>query len=162
MLVDNRADNPSDFRRTKAVTAIGKAEKIDKEKEIEITEAYLDRHPHLKDFLISPSCAIIRIEVEMALKIIVATVDNNIINEGNQIQWVLNKSKLEIEPEITRVVEKAAVRKTNHLAMAENFLNFSCATSAALSYVSYSPAKYLTSDFFSNPDRNGSDFSYNL
>ena len=64
MLVDNRTNNPSDFHWAKAVTVTGKAEKIDKEKEHEITEAYLDKHPHLKDFLDSPSCALIRISVE--------------------------------------------------------------------------------------------------
>lgn len=63
MLVDNRTNNPSDFRLAKAVTITGKAEKIDKEKEIEITETYLHKHPHLKDFLDSPSCALIRIRV---------------------------------------------------------------------------------------------------
>jgi nitroimidazol reductase NimA-like FMN-containing flavoprotein (pyridoxamine 5'-phosphate oxidase superfamily) len=64
MLVDNRTNNPSDFRWAKAVTVTGKAEKIDKKKEFEVTEAYLDKHPHLKDFLESPSCALIRIRVE--------------------------------------------------------------------------------------------------
>lgn len=64
MLIDNRTNNPSDFRWAKAVTVTGKAEKIDKEKEVEITETYLGKHPHLKDFLGSPSCALIRIRVE--------------------------------------------------------------------------------------------------
>ncbi|MBN1832216.1 MAG: pyridoxamine 5'-phosphate oxidase family protein [Deltaproteobacteria bacterium] len=64
MLVDNRANNPSDFRWAKAVTVTGKAEKIDKEKEVEITETYLNKHPHLRDFLASPSCVLIRIRVE--------------------------------------------------------------------------------------------------
>lgn len=64
MLVDNRTNNPSDFRWAKAVTVTGKAEKIDKEKEVEIKEAYLGKHRHLKDFLDSPSCALIRIRVE--------------------------------------------------------------------------------------------------
>ena len=64
MLVDNRANNPSDFRWAKAVTVTGKAKKIDKEKEVEITEGYLGKHPHLKDFLASPSCALIRIRAE--------------------------------------------------------------------------------------------------
>ena len=64
MLVDNRANNPSDFRWAKAVTVTGMAKKIDKEKEVEIIEGYLGKHPHLKDFLTSPSCALIRIRVE--------------------------------------------------------------------------------------------------
>lgn len=64
ILVDNRTNNPSDFRWAKAVTVTGKAEKIDKEKEVEITEVYINKHPHLKDFLDSPSCALIRISVE--------------------------------------------------------------------------------------------------
>ena len=64
MLVDNRANNPSDFHWAKAVTVTGKAEKIDKEKEVEITETYLGKHPHLRDFLASPSCVLIRIRVE--------------------------------------------------------------------------------------------------
>ena len=65
ILVDNRTNNPSDFRWAKAVTVIGKAEKIDKKKAVEITEAYLGKHPHLKDFLDSPKCALIRISVEI-------------------------------------------------------------------------------------------------
>ena len=64
MLVDNRTNNPSDFRLAKAVTAAGSAAKIDKEKEVEIVETYLSKHPHLKDFLASPSCALIRIKVD--------------------------------------------------------------------------------------------------
>ena len=64
MLVDNRTNNPSDFRWAKAVTITGKAEKIDKEKEVEVTETYLGKHPYLRDFLASPSCALIRIMVE--------------------------------------------------------------------------------------------------
>jgi nitroimidazol reductase NimA-like FMN-containing flavoprotein (pyridoxamine 5'-phosphate oxidase superfamily) len=64
MLVDNRTNNPSDFRWAKAVTVTGKAEKTDKEKEVEITEAYLGKHPHLRDFLASPTCVLIRIRVE--------------------------------------------------------------------------------------------------
>jgi len=64
MLVDNRTNNPSDFRWAKAVTATGTAEKIDKEKELETVGRYLEKHPHLKDFLASPSCALIKIKVE--------------------------------------------------------------------------------------------------
>lgn len=64
MLVDNRSNNASDFRWAKAVTVTGKAEKIDKEKEIEITETYLGKHPPLRDFLASPSCVLIRVRVE--------------------------------------------------------------------------------------------------
>jgi nitroimidazol reductase NimA-like FMN-containing flavoprotein (pyridoxamine 5'-phosphate oxidase superfamily) len=64
MLIDNRTNNPSDFRWAKAVTATGKAEKVDKEKEVETVGRYLEKHPHLKDFLASPSCALIKIEVE--------------------------------------------------------------------------------------------------
>jgi nitroimidazol reductase NimA-like FMN-containing flavoprotein (pyridoxamine 5'-phosphate oxidase superfamily) len=64
ILVDNRTNNPSDFRWAKAVTVTGKAEKIDKEKEVEVTETYLDKHPHLRDFLASPGCVLIRIRVE--------------------------------------------------------------------------------------------------
>lgn len=64
ILVDNRTNNPSDFRWAKAVTVIGEAKKIDKEKEVEITKVYLDKHPHLKDFLDSPSCVLIRISVK--------------------------------------------------------------------------------------------------
>ena len=64
MLVDNRTNNPSDFRWAKAVTVTGKAEKIDKEKEVEIKEAYLGKHPHLKDFAASPNCALVEVRIE--------------------------------------------------------------------------------------------------
>jgi nitroimidazol reductase NimA-like FMN-containing flavoprotein (pyridoxamine 5'-phosphate oxidase superfamily) len=64
MLVDNRSNKTSDFRKAMAVGALGTAEEIDDYEEDKILEIYLAKHPHLKEFVRSPSCALLRIRVE--------------------------------------------------------------------------------------------------
>ncbi|MBC8456463.1 MAG: pyridoxamine 5'-phosphate oxidase family protein [Deltaproteobacteria bacterium] len=64
MLVDNRSNEPSDFRWAMAVTATGKAEEIDRNQEKELFDAYLAKHPHLQEFATSPTCAFVRIRVD--------------------------------------------------------------------------------------------------
>ena len=64
MLVDNRSNQPSDFRQAKAVTVTGRAEEIDKKREKKFLDIYLTRHPHLEEFVTAPSCAFLRIAVD--------------------------------------------------------------------------------------------------
>ena len=64
MLVDNRSNKTSDFRKAMAVGALGRAEEIDDYEEDKVLEIYLAKHPHLKEFVRSPSCALLRIRVE--------------------------------------------------------------------------------------------------
>ena len=63
MLVDNRNNETSDFRESRAVTATGRAEEVQRPEAAELVRAYLAKNPHLEDFLSSPSCALIRIRV---------------------------------------------------------------------------------------------------
>ena len=64
MLMDNRSNQVSDFREAMAVTATGRAIEIKGEEKEEVMAAYLAKHPHLEEFISSPSCAIIKILVE--------------------------------------------------------------------------------------------------
>ena len=63
LLVDNRSNKPSDFRLAMAATATGKAvEVVPTEREIAL-DLHLAKHPHLKDFVNSPTCALCEIRV---------------------------------------------------------------------------------------------------
>ncbi len=64
MLVDNRRNQISDFENAAAVTAIGKAEEVGGEHRDRLLEVYLSKHPNLKGFAASPTCALIKVTVE--------------------------------------------------------------------------------------------------
>jgi nitroimidazol reductase NimA-like FMN-containing flavoprotein (pyridoxamine 5'-phosphate oxidase superfamily) len=64
MLVDNRSNKASDFRWAMAATATGKAEEVNARKRKKALELYLAKHPHLKDFVHSPTCALCEIRVQ--------------------------------------------------------------------------------------------------
>ena len=64
MLIDNRANEATDFRWAMAVTATGKVEAIEGHEREEALKLYLAKHPHLEEFLSSPSCALLRISVD--------------------------------------------------------------------------------------------------
>ena len=65
MVIDNRSNHPSDLRFAMAVTATGRAEEIQKHASEDFLTIYLNKHPHLKDFVSSPSSALITIRVEV-------------------------------------------------------------------------------------------------
>jgi len=63
MLINSSTNQVSDFHRAISVTAVGKASDLnDPQKEI-IRNHYLAKHPHLIDFLDSPTCALIDVAV---------------------------------------------------------------------------------------------------
>lgn len=64
MLIDSRTNRTSDFRDAVAVTALGRAHEIDKDEHRDMVGLYLAKHPHLEEFVSSPTCALIRLEVE--------------------------------------------------------------------------------------------------
>lgn len=64
MLIDSRTNRTSDFRDAVAVTALGEAREADKDGEKHTVDLYIAKHPHLEDFVMSPTCALIRVEVE--------------------------------------------------------------------------------------------------
>ncbi len=63
LLVDSRTNAPADIREAVAVTANGIAGEVRPEEAGRLKALYLDKHPYLKEFLRSPSCAVVRISV---------------------------------------------------------------------------------------------------
>lgn len=76
MLVDSRSNEVSDFRWAMAVTATGKAEEVEGQEKEKVLRTYLAKHPHLDDFVSSPSCALLKIRV---VRYYVATRFQNVI-----------------------------------------------------------------------------------
>jgi nitroimidazol reductase NimA-like FMN-containing flavoprotein (pyridoxamine 5'-phosphate oxidase superfamily) len=64
MLIDNRSNEASDFRWARAVTALGRAREIPGNEKDEPLRRYLLKHPHLEEFVFSPSCAFLEINVD--------------------------------------------------------------------------------------------------
>ncbi len=63
LLIDNRTNQSEDFRTAMAVTALGRASEIAPDERGTILALYLLKHPHLRDFVSSPSCALCSIAV---------------------------------------------------------------------------------------------------
>lgn len=62
-LIDNRLNEESDIHAAMAVTAMGKAEKLDKEKNGDFITHYLKKHPYLESFIKSPTCAWFQVSI---------------------------------------------------------------------------------------------------
>jgi nitroimidazol reductase NimA-like FMN-containing flavoprotein (pyridoxamine 5'-phosphate oxidase superfamily) len=65
MLVDNRSNRVADFRQAIAATALGKAKEVRAEEKKKFMKMYLAKHSHMKEFVSSPTCALVRIRVEV-------------------------------------------------------------------------------------------------
>jgi len=64
MVIDNRSNQEADFHQAVAVTATGVAKEIEGPKRDRFQKLYLSKHPYLKDFVSSPTCALLKVEVE--------------------------------------------------------------------------------------------------
>jgi heme iron utilization protein len=64
LLVDNRSNEESDILQAIAVTAIGTANEVSEPLRAPLEHVYLHKHPHMKEFLSSPSTALIKVDVE--------------------------------------------------------------------------------------------------
>jgi len=64
LLVDNRSNKASDFRWAMAATATGKAKEVNARKRGKALDLYLAKHPHLREFVHSPTCAFCEIRVQ--------------------------------------------------------------------------------------------------
>ena len=64
LLIDNRSNQDSDIHTAAAVTATGKADEVPEGERKGFENIYLAKHPHLKDFVSSPSCALIRVKAD--------------------------------------------------------------------------------------------------
>ena len=64
LLIDNRSNRMSDFRRAMAVTAVGTVRELQKSGKNRLIHLYKEKHSHLKDFIKSPTCAVLCLEAE--------------------------------------------------------------------------------------------------
>lgn len=65
MVLDNRSNRVADFRRAVAATALGRAREVRGKDRERLAEMYLAKHPHLKEFVASPTCALVKMRVEV-------------------------------------------------------------------------------------------------
>lgn len=64
VMVNNRTNETSDFHQAISVTAVGKAQVISGSNQEMILRHYLAKHPHLEEFVRSPSCALVQVAVD--------------------------------------------------------------------------------------------------
>lgn len=64
VLIDNRSNQEADFSKAAAVTATGRAQEVGESERELVTAAYLAKHPMLEEFVRSPSCAMLKLQVE--------------------------------------------------------------------------------------------------
>lgn len=64
LLVNNRKNTLSDFQDAVAATALGRVEEIRDFERPEMEKLYLEKHPHLVDFLRSPTNVFLKIKVK--------------------------------------------------------------------------------------------------
>jgi len=66
ILFDNRGNKPNDIKKAMAVTAVGRSKET---KNQEIVNLFLKKHPYMKDFVKSPDCAMIEINVDRYISV---------------------------------------------------------------------------------------------
>ena len=64
VMVNSSTNQASDFHRAISVTAVGSAEEIEGSETEPVLKRYLVKHPHLEEFVRSPTCALVRISVK--------------------------------------------------------------------------------------------------
>jgi general stress protein 26 len=64
VLFDDRSNTERDFDKAATVTATGRAREIGSRDRNRFQKLYLAKHPHLKEFVASPTCALLKIEVD--------------------------------------------------------------------------------------------------
>jgi general stress protein 26 len=64
LLIDNRCKYDFDTNRTVVISVLGKAEGLLNFEKAKIREQYLDKHPHLKDFIASSDCAFVKVKID--------------------------------------------------------------------------------------------------
>jgi nitroimidazol reductase NimA-like FMN-containing flavoprotein (pyridoxamine 5'-phosphate oxidase superfamily) len=64
MVMDNRSNQEADFHQAAAVTATGVVKEIEGPEKERLQKLYLSKHPYLKEFVSSPTCALLKMDVE--------------------------------------------------------------------------------------------------
>lgn len=63
MLIDNRSNETTDLQEATAVTVLGECAEALGEERRRLSTWFLERHPAMADFVSSPSCAVMRMDV---------------------------------------------------------------------------------------------------
>ena len=63
LLIDSRSNRDADIHRAVAATVVGRAEEVEGIDRDRLVKLYLAKHPHLEEFVTSPSCVLIRVKV---------------------------------------------------------------------------------------------------
>jgi nitroimidazol reductase NimA-like FMN-containing flavoprotein (pyridoxamine 5'-phosphate oxidase superfamily) len=64
LVMDNRANQETDFHRAIAVTATGSVKEAGASEKDLLLKLYLSRHPYLKEFVTSPTCALLKVDID--------------------------------------------------------------------------------------------------
>jgi len=63
LLVDNRTNRVDDFTSAVAVTVLGDTRELTGTERADAERFYLGKHPHLREFVSSPNCALVEVAV---------------------------------------------------------------------------------------------------
>ncbi len=64
MVMDNRSNQEADFHQATAVTATGVVKEVKGSEKKTLLRLYLSAHPYLRNFVSSPTCALLKMNVE--------------------------------------------------------------------------------------------------
>ncbi len=64
LLIDNRSNDEKDFSGAVAATVLGSTQEVKGHRKKQFQNIFLLKHPHLKDFIQSPSCALFILQVQ--------------------------------------------------------------------------------------------------
>ncbi len=64
LIIDDRKNQPSDFSRTTSATVMGTAVDTGEPERSKLADMLVKKHPFLTDFLKSPDCAVMKVQVE--------------------------------------------------------------------------------------------------
>lgn len=63
LLIDDRSNDELDLQKASALTVLGACSETHDEKRRELSQWFLDRHPAMADFVRSPGCAVMEVDV---------------------------------------------------------------------------------------------------
>jgi hypothetical protein len=63
LLIDNRSNDEVDLQQAAAVTVLGVCAEVHGEERASLSESFLTRHPAMAEFVRSPGCAVIKVDV---------------------------------------------------------------------------------------------------
>ena len=64
LVMDNRSNQEADFHQAMAVTATGTVAEVGPSEKNRFLNLYLSKHPYLRDFVTSPTCALLKVDVD--------------------------------------------------------------------------------------------------